>query len=110
MREPKRKRLEKKGWKVGDAAEFLELTPEESAYIEMKLRLAENLRMRRRRRRMTQAQVAKLIQSSQSRVAKMEAGDASVSVDLLIRGLLALGASRSQVGRIIGQRGEAQAG
>jgi len=110
MRESKRTRLEKKGWKVGDAAEFLELSSEESAYIELKLKLAESLRNRRRRRRMTQVQVARLVRSSQSRVAKMEAGDPSVSVDLLIRSLLALGASRRDVGRIIGEPGRAQAG
>ena len=109
MRESKKKRLEKKGWKVGDAADFLELTPEESAYIELKLKLAENLRKRRRRRRMTQVQVAKLMRSSQSRVAKMEAGDTSVSVDLLIRSLLALGASRREVGKIIGEPRKAEA-
>ena len=110
MRETKKKRLEKKGWKVGDAADFLELSPEESAYIDMKLRLAESLRDRRRSRRMTQIQVARLVQSSQSRVAKMEAGDPSVSVDLLIRSLLALGTSRREVGRIIGQRKQPSAG
>jgi predicted metal-binding transcription factor (methanogenesis marker protein 9) len=106
----KKKCLEKKGWKVGDAAEFLDLSPEESAYIELKLKLAESLRNRRRRRRMTQVQVARLVRSSQSRVAKMEAGDPSVSVDLLIRSLLALGASRHDVGRIIGEPERAQAG
>jgi predicted XRE-type DNA-binding protein len=110
MRDTKKKRLEKKGWKVGDAADFLDLSPEESAYIDMKLRLAESLRDRRRSRRMTQIQVARLVQSSQSRVAKMESGDPSVSVDLLIRSLLALGTSRREVGRIIGQRKQPSAG
>ena len=109
MRESKKQRLEKKGWKVGDAADFLDLSEEETAYIEMKLKLAEGLRRRRRRRRMTQDQVAKLVRSSQSRVAKMESGDPSVSVDLLIRSLLALGASRREVGRIIGERQPANA-
>ena len=49
----------------------------------------------------TQLQVARRLGSSQSRVAKMEAADASVSLDLLIKSLLALGASRSEVGRVI---------
>ncbi len=74
MRKTKKERLEKKGWKVGTAEEFLDLSPEESAHIEMKLRLSENLRRRRRRRRLSQVQLAKLIKSSQSRVAKMEGG------------------------------------
>ncbi len=101
MREAKRKRLEAKGWKVGSVEEFLNLSPEEVAYIELKLKLADNLREQRRRRRMTQREVARIIKSSQSRIAKMEAGDPSVSLDLLIRSLLALGASGRDLGRII---------
>ena len=83
--------MEKKGWKVGTAQEFLELEPEEVALIEMKLHLGDRLRQRRQRRKLTQVQLAKLIRSSQSRVAKMEGGDPSVSLDLLIRSLFALG-------------------
>ena len=101
MRKTKKERLEKKGWKVCTASEFLDLTAEESAYIEMKLRLSENLRTRRRRRNLSQVELAKLIKSSQSRVAKMEGGDPSVSLDLLIRSLLALGASNRELARVI---------
>jgi hypothetical protein len=101
MREKKRKNLEAKGWKVGSAEEFLELTAEEMAYLDLKLRFAENLRKRRQRRKLTQMDVARLISSSQSRVAKMEAGDPSVSLDLLVRSLLALGASKRELARII---------
>jgi len=103
MRESKKKRLEAKGWKVGTTEEFLELTPEEVAYIELKLKLSENLRTRRRHKRLTQVQLARLVRSSQSRVAKMEAGDPSVSIDLLIRSLLALGASNRELAKIISQ-------
>ena len=95
------KNIEKKGWKVGTVDEFLELSPEESAYIEMKLRLSESLRRRRKRRKLSQVQLAKLIKSSQSRVAKMEGGDQSVSLDLLIRSLLALGASDRDLAKAI---------
>jgi hypothetical protein len=91
MHNSKKKRLEAKGWKVGSTKEFLELSAEEEAYIEIKLKLAESFRERRLRCRMTQSDVAKAIKSSQSRVAKMEAGDRSVSMDLLVRSLLALG-------------------
>ena len=101
MRKKKREALEKKGWKIGDAEEFLELSPEESAYVEMKLRLSESLRLRRQRRKLTQTEFAKLIRSSQSRVAKMETGDPSVSLDLLIRSLLALGASGKELAKTI---------
>lgn len=104
MREEKRRRLAARGWKVGTAEEFLRLSPEEAAYIELKVRLAMGLRERRRRRRLTQADLAKRLQSSQSRVAKMEAGDPSVSLDLLIRSLLILGASRRELSRILSAR------
>lgn len=101
MRDEKRKRLEAKGWKVGSVKEFLNLSPEESAYIELRLKLADGLRERRRRRHLTQVQVARMVRSSQSRVAKMEAGDPSVTLDLLIRSLLALGASDHDLAKII---------
>jgi len=101
MRNAKQKRLGAKGWKVGNADEFLDLSPEESTYIEMKLELADSLRKRRQRRKLTQIQLARMVKSSQSRVAKMEAGDPSVSIDLLVRSLLALGASKRDVAKII---------
>jgi predicted transcriptional regulator len=101
MRETKRRRLEAKGWKVGSATEFLGLSEDEAAYIELKLKLAESLRERRRRRRLAQVDLARLLKSSQSRIAKMEAGHPSVSIDLLVRSLLALGASNPELARII---------
>jgi hypothetical protein len=91
MNTAKRKRLEKAGWKVGSAQEFLNLSAEEAAYVEVKLNLARVLSNRRKSLRLTQVAVAKKIKSSQSRVAKMEAGDPSVSIDLLVRSLIALG-------------------
>jgi len=91
MNTAKRRRLEKAGWKVGTAQEFLNLSPEEAAYVEVKLNLARVLSNRRKSLRLTQVALAKRIKSSQSRVAKMEAGDPSVSIDLLVRSLIALG-------------------
>jgi len=101
MRDEKRKRLEAKGWKVGDAKEFLGLSTEEDTYIELKLRLAKSLREQRQQRQLTQVELARVMKSSQSRVAKMEAGDPSVSLDLLIRSLFALGMSRNALARIV---------
>ena len=102
MNKDKRKKLEAKGWKVGSAEEFLDLTPEESAYITLKLKLAQGLSQHRKRQQLTQMQLASRIKSSQSRVAKMEAGDPSVSLDLLIKSLLALGSSPAELARLIG--------
>ena len=93
MNKAKQKRLEKHGWRVGSAGEFLELNSQESAYVELKVALSRSLQERRRRKKLTQEQLARMIKSSQSRVAKMEAGDPTVSIDLLVRSLLALGAS-----------------
>ena len=97
MNKAKQKKLDALGWKVGTAKEFLELSDQEVAYIELKLYLAKNLRKKRREKNLTQIELARRIQSSQSRVAKMEAGDPTVSMDLLIRSLLALGASPKSV-------------
>ncbi len=101
MDKRKKDKLAKRGWKAGSVAEFLDLSAEESTYIEMKLALSEKLRERRQRKNITQAELAKAIQSSQSRVAKMEAGDPTVSIDLLVKSLLALGVSQKELGRTI---------
>jgi DNA-binding XRE family transcriptional regulator len=97
-----RRRLESAGWKVGRAKEFLGLTDEEAAMIELKLQLARALRARRVRQNLTQQQLSRKLGSSQSRVAKMEAGDPSVSLDLLMRSLLRLGATRRDLARHLG--------
>ena len=104
MEAAKRKRLEAAGWSVGSATDFLKLSPEEAAFVELKLRLSESLKRRRQSKRLSQAALAKKIKSSQSRVAKMEAGDPSVSLDLLIRALLAIGATRNDLARVLGSR------
>lgn len=101
MDEKKRKRLETAGWKTGSAYDFLEMTAEETSYVELKLIFSAAVRKLRRQHHLTQAQLAKLMRSSQSRVAKAEAGDASVSLDLLIRSLLTLGASNSDLADLI---------
>lgn len=101
MNKTKRKRLERKGWKVGGADEFLGLSPEESEYIELKLELSRSLRERREAQKLTQTDLAEQLGSSQSRVAKMEAGDPSVSIDLLFRSLFSLGATKRDLARII---------
>jgi DNA-binding XRE family transcriptional regulator len=103
MDKTKQKRLESSGWKVGTVNDFLNLSSEESAYIELKLQLAKNLQKRRIEKKLTQTAMARILKSSQSRVAKMEAGDPTVSLDLLIRSLLALGAKPKAVLRNIPQ-------
>ncbi|MEG4272863.1 MULTISPECIES: helix-turn-helix transcriptional regulator [unclassified Microcoleus] len=104
MDEAKKKRLEYQGWKIGSASEFLQLSPEESILIDIKLALSLNLK-ERRQRLMTQAELAEKINSSQPRIAKAENGDDSVSIELLIRAILATGATPQDIGQIIAQAG-----
>jgi len=87
-----RKRLESAGWKVDGAHEFLGLTDEEAAIVELKVGLANAVRAQRSRRRLTQEQLGRLLGSSQSRIAKMKAADPAVSIDLMVRCLLRTGA------------------
>jgi DNA-binding XRE family transcriptional regulator len=101
MDKKKQKTLEAAGWRVGGAADFLELSPEEAEYVELKLALGSYLREVRRDHHWTQTQLARRLGSSQSRVAKMEAADNSVSVDLLLKSLLSVGATPKDVGRVI---------
>ena len=104
MKVGKRRKLENAGWKIGSVEEFLELSPEESAYVEMKLALSKFLKERRIKKRISQVAFAAKIDSSQSRVAKMETGDPSVSIDLLMKSLFALGASKKEVAKVISSK------
>ncbi len=93
------KRLREAGWREGSAADFLGLGHEEAAFVEIKLRLGDAVRQLRKASDLTQVQLAERLGSSQSRVAKIEAGDPSVSLDLLTRSMLALGASTPDIAR-----------
>jgi predicted XRE-type DNA-binding protein len=100
MNAEKRKRLEAKGWKFGTAKEFLHLKPEDEVYIEIKLTLADALEKKRKERHITQKQLAEILKSSQPRVAMVEKGDPSVTIDLIVRALLALGAKPRKLAAI----------
>jgi DNA-binding transcriptional regulator YiaG len=104
MKHAKRTRLERKGWRVGSAEDFLDLNPAEAAIIETKLALSRSLRDRRAAEGLSQAALARRLSSSQSRVAKMEAGDSTVSIDLLLRALYSLGARPRDVASILARR------
>ncbi len=101
MKRTKRGRLEHAGWVVGDVANFLELSPGECRFVELKLALATGVRELRERRGLTQAALAKRLGSSQSRVAKMEGADPTVSLDLLVRSLLSVGATTDEIAKLI---------
>ncbi len=103
MKSTKKARLAAAGWRVGDAGEFLGLSDEERRFVELKLALASGVRQLRERQGLTQAALAKQLRSSQSRVAKMEAADASVSLDLMMRSLLSIGATPRDIAKLIQQ-------
>ena len=104
MKRAKKQKLEAAGWRVGDASDFLGLSPEETAIVEMKLALAAGVKERRIARGLTQGDLASRLGSSQSRIAKLEGSDPSVSIDLLMRALLALGASRAELAKLVGRK------
>jgi len=104
MEQTKKERLESKGWTIGTVSDFLELTPEETILVEIKLALSKSLK-ERRQKQMTQSELASQMGSSQPRIANAENGDASVSIELLIRAMLATGATPQEIGQAIASVG-----
>ena len=90
MNDVRKRRLESAGFRVGSVAEFLTLTPSEEKYVNIKASLVMEVYTRRKKCHLTQTELAERVGTSQSRIAKLEAGDPSVSFDLLIRVLIAL--------------------
>ncbi len=103
MKKNKQKKLEAAGWRVGSAKDFLRMSDEEAALVRLKIALADAVRAQRSKAGLTQLQLAKKLGSSQSRIAKLEAGDGSVSTELAIRALFALGTTHKALGRVIGR-------
>src|ERR1700694_5322953 len=95
MRNDKKEKLERAGWKVGDAKDFLGLTDAEAALVDVRVSLARELRRRRLSKSVSQAALAR----------RMEAGHSSVSLDLLIRSLFTAGSTSSDIGRVIAKAG-----
>ena len=103
MKSGKLRRLRAAGWKAGSAQEFLGLSDQESALVELKLSLVTAVREARRKHGLSQTDLAQRMRSSQSRVAKIETGDQSVSLDLIVRALFAAGATRRELQRALGE-------
>ena len=101
MKKEKQKKLREKGFKIGSTADFLQLSPEEEAYIEIRLEVSSLLKYQRQKRGWTQEQLARAIKSSQSRIAKMEGGDPGTSLDLMVKALLRLGISKKELGELL---------
>ena len=99
MKKEKIKNLEKRGWKVGSVSDFLKLSREEEEYIEMKVALSSYFQQLRKEKTSPRCRLQK--KSSQSRVAKIERAETSVSLDLIVRSIIALGSSKREIGKII---------
>ena len=82
---------------MGDVGDFLGLSAEERALVELRAAVSAAVRERRTRRSLTQAELAGRLGSSQSRVAKIEAGSGDVSLDLMFRGHFAVGGRAADV-------------
>lgn len=93
----KLKRLQAAGWKVGTAKDFLKLSREEAALVELRLSLISAVNKSRLKHGISQIELAQRMGSSQSRVAEIEAGDPSISLDLIVRALIAAGATRQDL-------------
>jgi DNA-binding XRE family transcriptional regulator len=109
MNSAKRKRLLAAGWKIGTAGDFLGLSDEEVQIVELKLALSDSLRRVRQKRHLTQQVLAKMLHSSQSRVAKLESGAPGISLDLLFRALFAMGATSEDIARELRPRNRSAA-
>ena len=97
MKNDKLKRLKAAGWKVGNPADFLQLSEEESKLVAIKWSLMSAVKKSRIKRNISQMDLAQRMKSSQSRIAKIEAGDASISLDLIVRALIATGATTKDI-------------
>jgi ribosome-binding protein aMBF1 (putative translation factor) len=95
------KKLQSAGWKVGSARDFLKLSDEKAMLVELKLLLTDAVRQSRQKRGLSQIGLAQRMGSSQSRVAKMEAGDPSVSLDLVVRAFFASGGTHQELQRAL---------
>lgn len=93
----KLEKLQAAGWKVGNAEDFLQLNEEEARLVSIKLSLIGAVRKSRIKRKLSQVDLAHRMKSSQSRIAKLEAGDPSVSLDLIVRALIASGATKRDI-------------
>ena len=101
----KRKALEAAGWKVGDAADFLEMSDEERQWLDARVELALAVRRQRAALGLSQKQLGLRLKTSQPRIAKIERAAADVSMDQLVRALLAAGGEVSlQINAVSGAK------
>ena len=75
----------------------MQLNDEEAQLVALKLALISAVKKSRIQRKLAQIDLAQRTKSSQSRIAKIEAGDPSVSLDLIVSALIASGATTRDI-------------
>ena len=91
MNSAKRKALEAAGWKVGDAADFLNMNDEERQLLDARVELALAVRRQREACHLSQKELGLKLKTSQPRIAKIERAATDVSLDQLVRAFAAAG-------------------
>jgi ribosome-binding protein aMBF1 (putative translation factor) len=104
MNKAKKARLEAAGFRFGDAGDFLDLSDAERRLVDTRLAVSRLVRRLRERGGLTQVELAQRINSSQSRVTKIEAAAADVSLDLSFKEVFALGGDLNDL--VVVQRGK----
>jgi hypothetical protein len=87
----KRKTLENAGWKVGDAAEFLDMSADERQLLDARVSIAKAIRQQRESQKLSKKYLGAKLKTSQPRVAKIERAAPDVSLDQLFRAYTAAG-------------------
>src|SRR5580704_7198302 len=87
----KRKALKAAGWKIGDAADFLEMSAEERQLLDARVEIALAIRRQREARKLSQKELGSRLKTSQPRIAKIERAASDVSLDQLVRAFTAAG-------------------
>lgn len=87
----KRKVLKAAGWRIGDAADFLEMSAEERQLLDARVEVALAIRRQREARHLSQKELGSRLKTSQPRIAKIERAASDVSLDQLVRAFTAAG-------------------
>lgn len=101
MKKVKREPLERMGYRITDTQKFLALSDGEMAVIDLKISLIQKLKDVRKAAGITQKQLAKMMKSSQSRIAMLESGSSDASLELICKALFVLGVSSKEIGKSI---------
>jgi predicted XRE-type DNA-binding protein len=91
MDSAKRKALQAAGWRVGDAADFLDMDNQERQLLDARVQLALAIRRQRAASHLSQRELGAKLKTSQPRVAKIERAASDVSLDQLVRAFSAAG-------------------